>query len=201
MKPTPLQLDALSELINIGVGHAAGTLNQMVGARIQLQVPTIKVLHLSVLGSELGTTPEQHLSFVRQPFSGFIQGTAALVFPPESAANLVAALTGEAQGSSELDAVRGGTLSEVGNIVINGVMGTLANLLNVRLSYGLPSYSDDRLQHLFSGARADADPMVVLAHTRFSIEDLDIQGNILLICEVRSFDTLLSAIDQISQGH
>lgn len=199
MTPTPLQLDALSELINIGVGHAAGTLNQMVGARIRLQVPTIKVLRLSILGIELGTSPEQSLSFVRQPFSGFIQGTAALVFPPESAANLVAALTGETPGSSELDSVRSGTLSEVGNIVINGVMGTLANLLNVRLSYGLPSYSDSRLHHLFANAD-DADPMVVLAHTKFRIEDLDIEGNILLVCEVRSFDTLLVAIDRVSRG-
>ena len=198
MSPTPLQLDALSELINIGVGHAAATLNQMVGSPIRLRVPTIKVLRLSGLAVELRQGPDDLLSFVRQPFAGFIKGTAALVFPPESAARLVASLTGERMGSPDLDSVRSGTLSEVGNIVINGVMGTLANILHVRLTYGLPTYLDDSITHLFGPSNGQGDPMVVLAHTHFVIEDLDIQGTILLICEVLSFDALLAAIDSIS---
>lgn len=198
MNPTPLQADALSELINIGVGHAAGMLNQMVGSTIRLRVPTVKVLHLSRLANELGSGPDEILSLVRQPFAGFIQGSAALVFPPESAARLVAALTHEEQGSPVLDSVRSGTLSEVGNIVINGVMGTIANILHIRLSYGLPSCLDDSIAHLFTPPSGQGDPMVVLAHTHFVIEDLDIQGTILLICEVFSFDALLAAIDAVS---
>jgi chemotaxis protein CheC len=198
LNPTPLQTDALSELINIGIGHAAGMLNQMVGSPIRLRVPRVKVLQLSRLAAELGRGPDEILSLVRQPFAGSIQGTAALVFPPESAARLVAALTSEKPGSPDLDSVRSGTLSEVGNIVINGVMGTIANILHIRLTYGLPTYLDDSIAHLFSPSGYQDDPMVVLAHTHFVIENLDIQGTILLICEVLSFDALLAAIDAVS---
>ena len=52
MSMTPEQIDALKELINIGVGKAAAMLNQMVNIRVHLKVPFVKVLTLSKLVSE-----------------------------------------------------------------------------------------------------------------------------------------------------
>ncbi len=194
MKPDEHQIDALSELMNIGVGRAAGMLNEMIGSPIELYVPLVKVLAASELPRELDATAEAVLSFVRLRFRGSIQGTAALLFPTDSAAKLVAALTGEEPGSPELDSVRAGTLSEVGNIVINGVMGSIGNILDVPLSYDLPTYLEATLEHLFHHPD-DPDPTVLLAHTRFTVLDLEIRGTILLVFEVLSFDALLAAID------
>ena len=39
-----LQLDALREVANIGAGHAATALSQMIGATIMISVPTINVV-------------------------------------------------------------------------------------------------------------------------------------------------------------
>jgi chemotaxis protein CheY-P-specific phosphatase CheC len=44
MKTSPEQLDALRELINIGIGRAAGVLNEMLSAHIQLYVPDVEIL-------------------------------------------------------------------------------------------------------------------------------------------------------------
>ena len=198
--PTDRHLDAISELLNIGVGRAAGMLNQMVGSPIRLEVPTVKILRASELGAELERGRAEPLSFVRLGFGGALEGTAALVFPPGSAAKLVAALIGEDPEvrTADLDSLRVGTLSEVGNIVINGVMGSIGNILRVRLTYGLPTYLEASLDHLFN-QRAAADSMVVVAHTRFTVENLDIQGTILLVFEVLSFDALLAAVDAVSE--
>ena len=38
---TPLQLDALREVANMGAGHAATALSQMTGGTIMISVPTI----------------------------------------------------------------------------------------------------------------------------------------------------------------
>ncbi len=222
MNPEPRHLDAISELLNIGVGRAAGMLNQMVGSPIRLEVPSVKILRASQLGAELGTgaagarpaearpagarpaeaRPAEALSFVRLSFGGAMEGTAALVFPPDSAAKLVAALLGEAEesgGAADLDSLRIGTLSEVGNIVINGVMGSIGNILHLRLTYGLPTYLEASPDHLFDPRTAGGDPMVVVAHARFTVEDLDIRGTILLVFEVLSFDALLAAVDAVSE--
>ena len=39
-----LQLDALREVANIGAGHAATALSQMIGETIMISVPTINVV-------------------------------------------------------------------------------------------------------------------------------------------------------------
>lgn len=196
MKPSAKHLDAISELMNIGVGRSAGMLNQMIGSSIELIVPSVQVLKISELAVELGQSRNGTYSFVRLPFQGSIHGTAALVFPPDSAAQLVAVLTGEEPGTPDLDTVRAGTLSEVGNIVINGVMGSVGNILQLPLTYELPSYFEGRPEHLLQHQLSATDPEMLLAHARFSIRDLEIQGTILLIFEVRSFDALLTAVDR-----
>ena len=42
----PNQLDALREVANIGAGHAATALSQMVGSTIMISVPRINVTRL-----------------------------------------------------------------------------------------------------------------------------------------------------------
>ena len=43
------QMDALGELVNIGVGKGADTLNKMLGCQIRIQVPNIQTLTLKEL--------------------------------------------------------------------------------------------------------------------------------------------------------
>lgn len=193
--PTEYQIDALRELINIGVGRAAKVLSEMVNARIILQVPFIKLLTPDNLRREVAHLGGDNLAAVRLGFQGPFSGTAALVFPPDSASKLVAVLTGEEIGTPDLDSVRVGTLSEVGNIVINGVMGSMANLLKLQINYTLPTYAEDNIQNLMTPADAAPDATVVLAHTRFTVEHLQIEGDIILIFEVGSFSTLMNAIN------
>ncbi len=201
MPPTEYQLDSLRELINIGVGRAARVLSEMVNARIVLQVPFIKLLTAANLRNEVGHLGEGHLSAVRLGFRGPFSGTAALVFPPDSASKLVAILTGEEMGTPDLDSVRVGTLSEVGNIVINGVMGSIANVLKLQMNYTLPTYSEDSIENLMTPADALPDATVVLAHTRFTVEHLQIEGDIVLIFEVGSFSALMDAINTDPGGN
>ena len=195
MNPTEYQLDALRELINIGIGRAAKVLSEMVNARILLQVPFIKLLTPENLRREMGHMGEGLLAAVRLGFKGPFSGTAALVFPPDSASKLVAILTGEGMGTPDLDSVRVGTLSEVGNIVINGVMGSIANVLKLQINYTLPTYTEDNIENLVAPIDTVPDATVVLAHTRFTVEQRHIEGDIILIFELGSFGVLMNAIN------
>lgn len=195
MHLTDDQLDALQELINIGVGRAASMLNEMVDARIILQIPVVKVLSLLNLQQELkGRFNEGYFSAVKLSFIGAFCGTAELVFPTDSASTLVAVLTGEELGTPDLDAVRIGTLSEVGNIVINGVMGSISNVLKQHMNYTMPVYLEDTIENLLKLDNS-SNVAILLAQTRFTIEKLQIIGDIILIVELNSFDALLEAIN------
>lgn len=195
MNLTPDQIDALKELINIGVGRAASVLSEMVHCHISLQVPFIKILSPITLKKEMEELGRYQIAAVRLGFKGPFSGSAALVFPPDSASKLVAVLTGEEPGSLDLDSVRAGTLCEVGNIVINGVMGSVANVLKRSINYSLPNYMEDSIDNLLASDEPAPDATVLLARTRFTIEQLQIEGDIILIFEVGSFDALLAAIN------
>ena len=195
MKLNADQIDAIQELVNIGVGRAASVLNEMLDAHIRLQVPYIKIGSLLDLQLELESSlGEEQVAAVRQDFSGPFSGIAELVFPTDSASILAAMLTGEEPGTPDLDAVRIGTLSEVGNILINSVIGSIGNVLQQRLDYALPNYIEDTVENLLNSDDNNNDSMILLAQTQFTVEQLPIRGDIVLIFEVGSFDVLLNAI-------
>ena len=201
MKLSDRQLDALQELVNIGIGQAAGILNDMIESPIRLQIPYLQVLSPADVQEEL----ELHLngeqiSAVQLKFTGSFGGIAQLVFPTNSAAMLVTMLTGEEVGTHDLDSVKIGTLSEVGNIVINGVMGAISNVLQQRLNYSIPNYMEGTIATLLTSGGVGTDTVVLLAQTRFIIERLHVEGDIILIFNVNSFDTLLAAINQLAGG-
>ncbi|MCG8362236.1 MAG: chemotaxis protein CheC [Pseudanabaenales cyanobacterium] len=196
MELTADQLDALKELINVGVGQAAGMLNEMIEFRIRLQVPIVRLLTPLELQTELsGRLGPDQLASVQLAFSGSFGGTAQLVFPTESAANLVAILTGEEPESPDLDSLKIGTLTEVGNIVINGVMGCISNMLTQPLHYSVPVYLEEDIKHLASlKEEVNSNITVLLAQASFDVEELQITGDIVLFFGVGSFDALLDAI-------
>jgi chemotaxis protein CheC len=195
----PYQMDILKEIINIGVGRAAGILNEMTKYRVILRVPFIKILSPSSLKKEIKEFDKDIFAAVRLGFKGPFSGCAALVFPPDSASNLVAVLTGEEPGTADLDSVRVGTLNEVGNIVLNGVMGSIGNILKQHISYSLPSYMEDTVENLLKiDLNINPPPnTILLVRIRFTIQQLQIEGDIILLFEVGSFTALLAAIDTI----
>ncbi|MCH9680737.1 MAG: chemotaxis protein CheX [Deltaproteobacteria bacterium] len=198
-KLTADQTDGLTELINIGVGRAAGVLNDMTESHVSLRVPAITLLSQDTIDEELGDMSDDLLASVQLRFAGSFSGTAALVFPTESANKLVTALTGDDEDDQDLDEIRVGTLNEVGNIVVNGVMGSISNVLSEAIEYTVPDYKEDVIANLLRADTAGAQMTVLLAATHFTIEELRLGGEIILLFEVGSFDALVAALDQLME--
>jgi chemotaxis protein CheC len=193
----PEQLAALSEILNIGVGSAAELLCEMLRSRVLLQVPEVRLLQLEELHRDFPELAAPRLAAVEMPFRGLLSGTSALLFPAHSAAELVNALTPDGDPSDDLDAIRAATLTEVGNIVLNGVMGAMANTLSTRFSYTLPTFAERTVAELW---RADAEQSVLLARTRFRVESTEIEGDVLVLLEVGCLDEMLRAVDRLLAG-
>ncbi len=195
MNATDYQIDALKELINIGVGRAAGMLNQILENHVHLQVPDARILSPAEIQSHQVTEfNAEKLSAVSLTFRGPFSGTASLVFPSDSAAKLVNVLTGEELDAIDLDAIKIGALTEIGNIILNGVMGSISNLLGKNIKYVIPAYIEDSIENLLALDDVDPGVTILLVRTRFTVAQLCIEGDILLLFEVGSFEMLISAI-------
>jgi chemotaxis protein CheC len=199
MNPTALQLDALSELINIGVGRSADVLNTMLNSHIDLQVPFVKILLSDDFRKELEALGSDSLSAVHLAFKGTFSGTTQLIFPAATASKLVTTVTGEEVMSESLDEIRSGTLCEIGNIVLNGLMGSISNVLKMQLKYSVPTYLEGKIENLTSAiGNMASDTKILLARTHFTIKELKIEGDIIVFFETGALDALLIEIGTLN---
>lgn len=190
------QIDALQEVVNIGVGRAAAVLNSMLESHISLNVPHIEVIDGERSDGSMSALGDGMVSSVHLGFSGAFSGIAALVFPVEAASKLVSVVADEDDADEDdLDALRVGTLEEVGNIVINGVMGAITNVLGDHMEYAVPQYREDRADALFGPGAVGFEAKTLIAHTHFRVESLDLSGSLVLVFEVKSFDNLIHALE------
>lgn len=183
-------VDALGEIINIGVGRAACSLSELIGTRIELRVPLVQIVDSKVADLRTDTGMS-----IMQSFEGEVSGNAILVFPETSGQNLASLLGGydEAVEIPELEI--SGILSEVGNIVLNGVLGSLANAIETDLTYTVPDYyvreTITSLMKKRNEQACEETDLVLLADTQFSVESHDIRGSVVVAFHLGTFDSLL----------
>lgn len=191
--------DALKEIINIGVGKAAGTMNELLGHHIILEIPQVAIIHPEKLGIETTADHHETVSLVTLEFSGQFSGITTLLFTPDSASKLVDLLVGEETAHDELDAIKTGTLTEVGNILLNAVMGSIGNILKSRISYSLPSYREGTVADILLPL-VGRESAVLEVTTRFTVQERQIVGEFLLMFEVGSFERFIEALDAALNG-
>lgn len=194
---TDKQNDVLKEMINIGVGKGAEMLNAILDTHIKLEVPFVRVLSQIEFRKDIQINRIDSLAAVNLSFKGDISGNIELVFPTQSAVNMVAALTGEDSRNMILDSIRTGTLSEIGNIVINAVIGSISNMLKFSLSYSAPTYLEGNYEKLSLAMRTDEHSIILQARARFIIETLAVIGDILLFMELDSLDKIFTIINTV----
>lgn len=196
---TDKQNDVLKEMINIGIGKGAEMLNAILATHINLEVPFVRVLSQKEFEFDIKKNQVDSLAAVNLAFSGDISGNVELVFPKESAVNLVAALTGEEPETIIMDSIRTGTLSEIGNVVINAVIGSISNLFEFTLNYSTPSYLEGNYEKLSMVVRTGKDSIILQARARFIIDTLAVVGDIMLFLELDSLDKIFSIIKKVEK--
>jgi chemotaxis protein CheC len=193
-------MDALTELVGLGIGKAADVLNSMLDSHIGLSVPSVRLVHGAELVEVLSRDGGNALSAVQMRYAGSMKGSVDLIFSAGEAGRLVDCIIGEETVLAEegLDALRSGTLCEVGNIIINAIMGTLSNVLKLNLSYTVPSYIEGNASLLVDEAGVMEGHIVLLAETEFTVEAKSIRGRVAIFFSPVSFELLHSAVREFA---
>ena len=87
-------LDLLKEIGNIGSGNAATSLSNMIGKKVDMQVPNVEVIDTQKV-VEMFSDQEEITVGVYINFTGDIQGTILTLLDKESAGKLIKALIGQ----------------------------------------------------------------------------------------------------------
>ena len=192
------QIDALKEVGTIGAGHAANALSQLAGKKIMITVPEVKVSSLKKIVKLVGP-PENLVAAIYMKLMGDTRGKSLLIFPRQSAFNLVDILMKRSAGQTKfLEEIDRSALKEVGNILTGAVLTTLAEFLNISLIPSVPLMAYDMvgaiLEALAIEFGEDAD-YIFCIHTEFTDPSLDIGGSFILVFDRKSLNIIIEKID------
>jgi chemotaxis protein CheC len=146
-KISPVQLDVLKEIGNIGAGNAATSLSQLLQKKIDMKVPSVRVVSFNEMIESIGEAESVVVSVFLQ-LEGEITGNMYVLLTLEQATHFIRHLTGDNEFSfkhisdSELSI---SALQELSNILAGSYLRALSDFSQLRLYPSVPELSIDML--------------------------------------------------------
>ncbi|NBG87591.1 chemotaxis protein CheC [Isachenkonia alkalipeptolytica] len=135
-------IDVLKEIGNIGAGNAATALAGMLGKKIDMDVPKVKILDIQEVAEVLGGE-ENIVAGIYFNVHGDIQGNIMFLLDLDSSKLLTNMLMGKSSENGELDEMDRSALREVGNILSGAYIASLVSLTNFNIHHSVPSLAVD----------------------------------------------------------
>lgn len=189
MKLTALQLDALAEIFNHGVGQAALALSELAGEEVQLSAPQVEELSRRQITEKLNEQGANRICAVRQGFSGAINTEALLMFPVDQSLQLVQLMVGDDFPLAQLSEMEQESLAEIGNILLNSVVSSVADMLNIEFEGTLPQVELGQVADVLHASESLED-LILSLQINFTIASRQIQGYLVFLLDVASSDML-----------
>ena len=187
-----IERDALSELLNLCVSKAAANRRDMISDEVLLSVPSVTVEALRLINEH-----ETGLVAIHQRFSGDLQGRALLIFPETNSLELVKAVTGGDISLDDIVDLEQEALSETGNIILNGCLGTIGNMLRRTMQVSLPEIvRGDSSELLSIGGDQGYGEVVLFLFINFSLRERAVRGYIAMLMDLPALTSLRDLLRQ-----
>lgn len=197
LKLSPMQLDALREIGNVGAGNSATALSQIINRKIDMSVPDVAIMPLDEVPDVVGG-PDVMVVGVFLRVYGLAPGSVLFLLPKESAFYLIDMLMGKERGQTQsLDFMDESALMEIGNILAGAYLNALSYFTKLTLLPSIPALAMDMAGAILSVVLVQLGQMgdhALVIETEFLSEDDGIKGHFFLIPDPGSLDTILAAV-------
>lgn len=190
---TPLQIDALREVGNIGTGNAATALSQLLNKKIDMSVPHINIVSFDKMFEDIGEEETVYAVLVR--VLGDIPGNILLIFEEKTAKSIIEILTGIKE--TELSSLGKSVIEELGNILSASYMNAIAKFTNLTIIPSVPAVTYDMVEAILSTTFIESgqfDEYVLDMETVFLQDDSEIKGHFYYIPMPGSLEKILNSL-------
>lgn len=194
------QTDALVEIFNISIGRAAAALSSMVNEEITLAVPSVEFMPIRDAGRKLYGGAAKPICGVTQVFEGPFKTEAILMFPQDRSLEIVRMMLGESYSVDELSELEQEAMGEIGNILLNACIGSIANITGSQFDSTLPEVrlgGGDDLLRVQEKGETDS---VLLVYIDFNIAARTLQGYMAFLMDVPSIHGLIESVDRFLES-
>ena len=195
-----IQHDALVEIFNISIGRAAAAMSNIVNQEITLATPSFRFMTVREAAEELGSGEGKgegsRICGVTQTYKGTFDAEAILMFPEEKSLEIVRMMVGESFPLNALSDLEQDAMSEIGNIILNACIGTIANIVGGKFTSTLPTFRLGTSREILHADEKGADDFVLFIFIDFIMKKSEIQGYVAFLMSVPSIDGLLQSVDR-----
>jgi len=193
-----MQQDALSEVFNMGMGSAASSLSEMVGEEVELTVPEISFVNKEDAIRLLTLQNSGDVSGVSQNFSGPLGGVALLMFPIDQSLEIVRLLLQDTVSLDKLTEFEEEALCEIGNIILNSGLSSLADVFGQEMQSSIPVFSQGSCENIMNSKNVNEQTIdiVMFLQVDFKIEKHATNGHVVYLLDVNSIQNLKNNLDK-----
>lgn len=191
-----MYLDVLKEIGNIGAGNATSAIANMLGMKIDMNVPSIRLMQVSKLGMAVGAEDETIVGIFLE-VENDIEGSMMFLLDIPSARYLVNKLMmQEVSAEQPFNEMELSALKEIGNIIAGSYLSALSSLTNMVIAPSIPYIAVDMAGSILSvpaiefGRYGDN---ALLIQTEICA-DVAINGYFILMPEQDSYEKILTSL-------
>lgn len=205
MSDINLRYDILNELFNMSVGKAASILSEIIDKKIILKVPDVRILTEEQKGFNISEClprgTEGNLMVSSISFENKLAGKANLIFPAEKMRTFINLCLNDKELNSYYENnftdVDFDIIKEIGNIILNSIMGEIGNYTKMNFEYTLPEVKIFHRDDFGRNVEGNGYVQALILYISFEIEDTKIEGAIVVNLTLNSLNQLIKNIDKI----
>lgn len=196
------QRDVLQEIGNIGAGNAATSMSKLLNKKIDMHVPSVKVIPFDEVMEIIGG-PENLIVAIMIRIQGNAPGTVFFILSVNEAETLVRQITSDHKfkifGDEPPNELAISALQEVGNILAGSYLSALSDFTNINMQPSVPSLSIDMAGAILTVGLLELskvmDSAIIIDTT---INELDtsngVNGKFFLLPDPKSFDKIFESL-------
>ncbi len=194
---SPVAIDCLREIGNIGSGSAANALSSMLGKNVIMRVPDVSVMDYQEVIDRMGG-PEKVITGILVRLVGDVNGMIMFLLE-DSFAQVVLNTFMQLDNITvtTLDPTQLSVITEMGNIMAGSYLSALSQLTGLTIDMSVPSMTVDMLGAIMSVPIiefSEVGDKVLFIDDGFVIDGVDIKSSIILIPEMASLETLMKKL-------
>ncbi|WP_042348891.1 chemotaxis protein CheC [Bacillus massiliigorillae] len=198
-----VHLDILKEIGNIGAGHSATALSTLLGRKIEMKVPSVRVVTFDEM-MELAGGPDNVVACVFSRIKGNAPGSMFFILSMEQANLFIRNITGDSAFQfikPPYPDIALSALEEIGNILSSSYLTSLSNFTNLKLLPSVPALSIEMAGAVISYGLIELSKVsdyaividtALIEETASNINSVN--GHVFLLPDPDSFETIFSAL-------
>lgn len=199
---TSEQMDVLREIGNIGAGNAATSMSKLINKKIDMQVPSVRVVEYDEMMEMIGG-PEEIIVAIYFRILGDAPGTVYFILSTEEAEYLVSQITNDVKlnlfNDGPINELAISVLEEVGNILTGSYLSALSDFTNINMQPSIPHLSVDMAGAVLTVGLLELSQVTdyaIIIDTKINHHDSTngIRGNFFLLPDPDSFKKIFKAL-------